>query len=166
MMLPHVLGAVHRSVRTETFQISFTEPFRIVFLGTLLTLEGTCLSAGALEEYWLSLGFIPLMTAALSAASVAFLVWRYKFSVGPEGLACYDFWCRPLTTTWDDMRSAALVRLPGLAYARIITSDRYRAVWLPLFVSDEEGLRELVRLYAGPDHPLTHQLCSLGEPRS
>jgi hypothetical protein len=164
MMLPQVIGAVHRSVRTETFQISFAEPFRVVFIGTLLTLEGMCVSAGAWREYWLSLGFIPLTTATLSAASVAFLIWRYKFSVGPDGLACYDFWCRPLTTTWDEMRAASLVRLPGLAYARITTSDRYRAVWLPLFVSDEESLRELVKQYAGAEHPLSQLLHTLGEP--
>ena len=149
---------LHRSVRTEEFQISFAEPFRIVFLGTLLTLEAMCLSAGAGGEWWLIAGVVPGLTLLLSAVSVGVIIWRYRFSVGPEGIACYDFWCRPLTTRWDDMRQLSLIWLPGLQYVRIPTNDRYRALWLPLFVADPEGLLSLVEIHAGSRHPLTRML--------
>ena len=151
-------GALHLSVRTEEFQISFAEPFRIIFVGTLLTLEAMCLSAGAVDEWWLLFGVIPLLTAVLSAVSVAVIVYRYRFSVGPEGISCYDFWCRPLTTRWEEMQSYSRIWLPGLEYARITTGDRYRALWLPLFVADGEGLREMVALHAGAGHPLVEMM--------
>ncbi|MFV0442114.1 MAG: hypothetical protein ACK5Q5_00935 [Planctomycetaceae bacterium] len=155
---PTLAGVIHRSVRTEEFSISFSEPFRIVFFGTLITLEAMCLSVGAAGEWWLLAGVIPAMTSVFSALSVAILVWRYRFSVGPEGISCYDFWCQPLTTKWDEMREISRIWLPGLAYLRINTDDRYRALWLPLFVAQEDELRELVALHAGPRHPLTLRL--------
>ena len=148
-------GVLRFSVRTEEFQISFAEPFRMIFVGTLVTLEAMCLSAGAAGEWWLLLGVLPLLTAILTAISVAIIVYRYRFSVGPEGISCYDFWCQPLTTRWDEMRSVSRIWLPGIAYARITTADRFRALWLPLFVDDLETLRELVTLHAGVSHPLT-----------
>lgn len=148
-------GVVHRTVRTQEFLISFAEPFRIVFLGTLLALEAMCLSSGAAGEWWLLAGVLPGLTFLLSALSVGIIVWRYRFSVGPEGISCYDFWCQPLTTRWEEMRSFSHIWLPGLAYARITTGDRYRALWLPLFVADYDGLCELVALHTGPQHPLT-----------
>jgi hypothetical protein len=148
-------GVEHRSVRTEEFLISFSEPFRAVFLGTLITLEAMCFSAGAAGEWWLLAGVVPGLTFLLSAVSVGIIVWRYRFSVGPEGISCYDFWCQPLTTRWDEMRSYTHIRLPGLAYARITTDDRFRALWLPLFVARFDDLCEIVALHAGPQHPLT-----------
>jgi hypothetical protein len=149
---------VHRSVRTEEFVISFAEPFRVVFLGTLLTLEAMCLSAGAWGEWWLLAGVLPGLTFVLSALSVAVLVWRYRFSVGPEGISCYDFWCQPITTRWEAMHNLSRVWLPGLAYVRIGTQDRYRALWLPLFVDRLTPLAEIVELHAGLQHPLAIQL--------
>lgn len=151
-------GVVHRSVRTEEFQISFPEPFRIVFLGTLLILEALCLSAGVRDEWWLLVGVVPLLTCLLSAVSIGIIVWRYKFSVGPDEIACYDFWCQPLTTPWVEMGAVRRVWLPGLTYARINTRDRFRALWLPLFVADPERLRDMIHLHAGPQHPLTQLL--------
>ncbi|MCA9054031.1 MAG: hypothetical protein KDA75_09355 [Planctomycetaceae bacterium] len=148
-------GVLRFSVRTEEFQISFAEPFRIISLGTLITLEVMCLSAGAAGEWWLLLGVLPALTAILSAISVAIIVYRYRFSVGPDGISCYDFWCQPLTTRWEDMQSVSRISLPGIAYARVTTNDRFRALWLPLFVDDLESLRELVTLHAGGSHPLS-----------
>lgn len=157
VLLPFA-DVLHRSVRTEEFSISFAEPFRVVFFSTLLTLEGMCLSMGAAGEWWLLAAVIPVLTCLLSAFSVAILVWRYRFSVGPEGISCYDFWCQPLTTRWEAMREIKRVWLPGLAYLRINSDDRYRALWLPLFVARSDELRELVALHAGPRHPLTDRL--------
>lgn len=145
-------------MRTEEFSISFAEPFRIIFLGTLLTLEGMCLSAGAAGEWWLLLGVLPTLTCLLSALSVAVIIWWFRFSVGPEGLSCYDFWCQPLTTRWEEMRGFSRIWLPGLAYIRITSSDRYCALWLPLFVNELDQLRDLVALHAGPQHPLAKLL--------
>lgn len=147
-------GVLHLSFRTEEFQISFAEPFRIIFVASLATLELLALSAGAAGEWWLLAGAIPVLTALLSAISVAVIIWRYRFSVGPDGISCYDFWCQPLTTPWSDMQGLSRIWIPGLAYARITTSDRYRALWLPLFVSDLDALYELVAIHAGPQHPL------------
>lgn len=170
-MTPSLVPAadvIHRSVRTEEFSISFAEPFRIIFLGTLLTLEGMCLSAGAAGEWWLLVGVLPTLTCLLSALSVAVIIWRYRFSVGPDGISCFDFWCQPLTTRWEEMRSFSRIWLPGLNYARIATGDRFRALWLPLFVDDQAKLRDVVALHAGPHHPLTKLLDSelqrAGEP--
>ena len=157
-MLPEIIGAVRFSVRDETFRLSFAEPFRVIFAGTLLALEVLCIAAGAGREFWLTLGFVPTVTGMLSAAAVVVLICRYKFSVGPEGLACYDFWCRPMTTRWNDMGNVTPIRFPGLAYVRVTTSDHCRALWLPLFVSNPGGLQELVRVHAGPDHPLSELL--------
>lgn len=160
--MSHVLDPsasfLHRSVRTEEFLISFTEPFRAVFLGTLLTLEAMCLAAGAAGEWWLLTGVVPGLTLLLSALSVGVIIWRYRFTVGPEGIACYDFWCRPLTTRWSEMQQASLIWLPGLRYIRIPANDRYRALWLPLFVADPEGLLNLVEIHAGSTHPVTQLL--------
>ena len=154
-VLAPAVDVLHRSVRTEEFCISFSEPFRIVFLGTLLTLEGMCLSSGAAGEWWLLAGVLPVLSCLFSAASVAVMIWRYRFTVGPEGIACYDFWCRPMTTRWEEMRGFRRIALPGIAYVRITTDDRFRALWLPLFVADLERLRNLVALQRGPQHPLT-----------
>jgi hypothetical protein len=155
-MTTHAIPRI--TVRTETFQISFAEPFLAIFLSTLLVLEGLCLWAGAGSEYWLSLAFLPLLTAVLSAIGVAVLIWGYKFSVGPHGIDCYDFWCRPLTTRWDEIREVRRFRLPGLTYLQITVNDRRRALWMPLFVDDFDQLSELVDAYVGEKHPLSRQL--------
>ena len=154
VMIPQIAGAVRFSVRTEIFSISFHEPFRAIFWSTLFTLEILTYSAGAIDEYWLVFGVLPAVTGVLAAVGVGILVWRYKFSIGPQGIDCYDFWCRPMGTRWEDMISASKFSLPGLAYARIIVRGQSRAIWLPLFVDDFREMHELVELHAGTDHPL------------
>lgn len=151
-------GAACRSVRTVEFQLAFSELFRVVFLASLVSLEAACLWIGGASEWWLLVGVLPPMIALLSALSVGLLIWRFRFTIGPEGIACYDFWCRPITTPWDEMQQVSRIALPGLAYVRITSTGRRQALWLPLFVPDVEGLQQVVSLHAGPSHPLTRLL--------
>lgn len=148
---PHI----RYSVRTEVFQISFAEPFRVVFIYTLILLEAMCLLSGASEELWLILGCVPVLTAVLSAVAIGVLCWRYKFSVAPEGLACYDFWCRPLRTNWDSIVQVRRFSMLGLTYLRLKNASGGKEVWLPLFVDRYGTLLEIVTLYAGESHPIS-----------
>jgi hypothetical protein len=157
---PETYSALRRTVRTQEFQISFMEPFRVVLAGALLALEAVSIATEGFSDLWLLLGVLPAVTAVLSAISIGLIVWQYRFTVGPEGIQCYDFWCRPVTTRWEEMQWVRRIWLPGMAYARIGGGPRQRSLWLPLFGTRAEELEQLVALQAGDRHPLTQLLAS------
>lgn len=149
-------AAVRISFREEDFQIRFHEPFRLVFFCALAVSECFFFAAGEVS-YLVALVIGPAAIAALCGTAVAAMSWRYRFEIGPEGIDCYDAWCRPHRTGWNSVTGFRYVNYFGVDYLLVHNRDS-RAIWLPLFVDRYDVLRDMLITYAGPKHALAEQL--------
>ena len=150
------------SLRSEAFRITFEEPFRTVFVFTLVGTVGGFFFQGVTSYTVLGL-MIPLATGLMSAAGIEILRRLYQFQITPEALTCYDFWGVRRTIPWNSMRTVRRFDLFGLSYL-LIGADRLRSdVWLPLFVERFDVLQDLVGAHVDEQHPLAVQLKLAGE---
>ncbi len=145
------------SLRSESFRISFEEPFRVVFALALMAVLGWFVSEGITNYVVLGLA-IPLATGIMSAVSIEILRRLYLFYIKPEGLSCYNFWGFQRTIPWNSMRSVRGFSLFGLRYLRITAEGLKSDIWLPLFVDRLALLRNLVDAHVEEQHPLAVQL--------
>ena len=145
------------SLRSEAFRISFEEPFRAVFGLALVGAVSWFLVNGITNYAVLGL-MVPVATGVLSAVGIEFLRRRYLFTVGPEGLSCYNFWGFQKTIPWETMRQVRRFQLFGLNYLRIEADQQRSDIWLPLFVARFDLLVDLVGTQVDERHPLATQL--------
>ena len=145
------------SLRSQTFRVSFEEPFRAVFALSLLGAIGWFLANGITNYVILGL-MVPVTTAGLAAAGIELLRRRYLFTVGPEGLTCYNFWGLQRTIPWRTMQRVRQFQLFGLSYLRISAEQQRSDIWLPLFVDRYELLLDLVGAHVDEQHPLMLKL--------
>ncbi len=145
------------SLRSQTFRVSFEEPFRAVFALALLGVIGWFL-ANEVTNYVILGLMVPVATGGLSAVGIELLRRRYLFSVGPEGLTCYNFWGLQRTIPWPSMQRVRKFQLLGLIYLRISADQQRSDIWLPLFVDRYELLLDLVGAHVDEHHPLMLQL--------
>ena len=145
------------SLRSEDFRISFEEPFRAVFGLALIGAVGWFLANGMTDLVILGL-LVPIATGVMSAISIEFLRRRYLFTVGPEGLTCYNFWGVQKAIPWPSMKRVRKFELFGLAYLRIHADQQPSDIWLPLFVVRSDVLTDLVGAHVDEHHPLAVQL--------
>jgi len=153
--------AVHRSVRTEFFRTTSAEPFRVVFVSSVGVLFGMLaidrfLNAGTLPPIpiWVFVA-LPAFTAILCGIGVAYINWRFTFTISPDGMVCCDTWGKMLPTAWSKITTARRFSLAGLTYIRIRTSTSRREIWLPLFVDRWGEFRDLEHLQGGAEHIVT-----------
>lgn len=145
------------SLRSEAFRIRFEEPFRAVFGWALLGALGWFLVNGVTDYVILGL-MVPVATGGMSAVGIEILRRRYLFTVGPEGLTCYNFWGIQKTIPWRTMQRVRKFQMFGLAYLRIAADQQSSDIWLPLFVGRLELLHDLVGAHVDGHHPLAQEL--------
>lgn len=146
-------GIVRISVRTEDFHVDFGETFRMVFFAALFLVESFFLLTGNSTPLLMVI-ILPTLVAVLCMTIVAPMVLRFKFEIGPEGIDCFDIWCRPHRTPWSAVQECRVIKFLGLAYLRVVVRDSRRAIWLPLFVRRYDLLRDLLISYAPAEHHL------------
>ncbi|MEW4490827.1 hypothetical protein AB1L42_22285 [Thalassoglobus sp. JC818] len=137
---------VRVSFRREDFRISFSQPFLLVFVVALLTTECVFVLNG--EANFQLLAFVlPLLVTVLCTSAILLLKYRFPFQVSRDGIACYDFWCRPQRTSWDAVSDCEIVTTAGLRYLKVRAKGNSRDIWIPLFVTRSATLRDLLSLY-------------------
>lgn len=149
------------SFRREEFRMAFEKPFRVVFLSSLLVVEPICIVYCGIENPIVILAWLPLLTGMLAAIAVLLLSTLFRFEIGPRGIACYDFWCHPQSTSWDEIGNVSTFSLLGLTYLRLHPREEGRTIWVPAFVDREPQFDELLQTHAGHDHPVSRQLRKL-----
>lgn len=137
---------IHICFRKENFRVSFLEPFVIVFVAAMIVCEAFFVLMGNSSPQVLFV-FVPVTVSSLCTIAILFLQSRYKFGLGPDGIECYDFWCRPSNAGWDEVQDIRLVRTAGLEYLQIFMNDRSQAIWIPLFVKRYSTLQQLMMTY-------------------
>ena len=150
------------SLRSESFRISFEEPFRAVFGLALIGTVSWFFLQGITHYVVLGL-MIPLATGIMSAVGIEILRRRYMFQITPAGLTCYDFWGLRQSIPWSSMRTVRRFDLFGLSYLRIGADQLRSNIWLPLFVERYDILQDLVGAHVDEQHPLAVQLQLAGE---
>ena len=150
------------SLRSQAFRISFEEPFRAVFGLALIGAVSWFLANGVTQYMILGL-VVPVATGGMSAMGIELLRRRYLFTIGPEGLTCYNFWGFQKTIPWQTIHRVRKFQLFGLAYLRIEAHHLGSDIWLPLFVERHDLFVDLVGAHVDEHHPLAVQLRLAGE---
>lgn len=148
------------SFRKEDFQVAFLRPFLLIFLSALTICEIFFLISGN-SSHAVVFVILPTLVTLLCTAAVSLLQARYKFGLGPAGIRCYDFWCRPQSTAWEDVADIKLVNTAGLEYLQIVSKTTTRPIWLPLFVRRDSVLRQMLMTYTHHSLELNQKLESI-----
>lgn len=151
---------IHISVRRENFRVTFLHPFLVVFCSALLVCECFFLLIGHSGSQ-VAFVIIPGIVLLLCVAAVVILQMRFQVGMGPEGIRCYDFWCRPLQTDWEQIRDVRVVRTAGLEYLQVLLMGNSRSIWIPLFVYRSRLLKSLMLTYTRHSCELQQKLAHL-----
>lgn len=144
---------IHISFRREDFHISFGHPFLLVFAATLLLSEVLFVSIGNDSQQILFL-VLPGLVTILCATAIALLKIRCIIQVSRDGIACYDVWSRPQRISWDVVQHVERVQSVGFSYLKVSARGSGKAFWVPMFVSRERQMEELLTLYLGANAPV------------
>lgn len=148
---------VHISFREEDFQVSFWAPFLVIFFAALLVTELFFIFSGN-NSFQVLFLLVPGIVLALCSSAVLLMQYRYKFKLSPDGLFCYNFWCRPHTTEWERIDDFRIVRSAGLSYLQVVIQNDPKAIWIPLFVKRESTLHEMLKVYTHNSRDLYRKL--------
>jgi hypothetical protein len=152
--------ALHVSVRTDRFHMTWGEPLRTIFLVALALHETYYVSQGIHDPF--SLGIVvPALVLGLSIIGVAIVSTIFAFEVGPAGIRCIELWYRTRDWAWDDIAGAQTVSILGMPYLRLIGAPGKRNLWIPLFVTAPERLIDSLELHVPEDHPMRTVVHSL-----
>jgi hypothetical protein len=118
------------------------------------------LVAGILAAYGRAVDPTGLFAAVLGGGVTGLVLTTvavrfYPVYVGPSGVRSYTTWGLYRTVPWSEIESVRRFNLPGLRYLIV---GKGGGVYLPLFLTEMEGFREQVRLYAGASNPLVQEL--------
>jgi hypothetical protein len=145
---------------TEWFRVSFWWIFMIVCMWAVpiavTILVGLGLAGGGLLIGAILAGILGGEVFGLLVLLP--LVWFYKTGVGPEGVRGCNFWGVYRDAPWEDFRSVSPINFLGLRFLRAHTTRGWGPLWLPIFLNDWQGFRDLVLEYAGPEHPLSRAI--------
>lgn len=145
------------SVRHEDFRVDLARPFIPVAIGALVASELFFILRGTSSLQMLLIG-VPVAVMLTCGAILMLMCLRYKFEVGPEGIDSFDFLRRVHRTPWDAVQSIQFFSLFGLDYLVVRVEGHRRALWIPLFVTRYELLRDLLVTYADASHRLADKL--------
>ena len=96
----------------------------------------------------------PIILAPVMALYVLF----WPVHVAPAGLRASNAWGRYATVGWGSITAVKLVPLPLIPFARVVSTETHRILWVPLFMRTYRDYATLVAEYAGEDHPLAREL--------
>lgn len=148
---------VHISFRKEDFRVSFLAPFLVVFVSALLVCELFFIVTGN-NSFQVLFLLVPGIVLVLCSSAILIIQGRYKFDIGPDGISCYNFWCRPIETSWDSIEDWRVVRTAGLSYLQVSVRNTKETIWIPLFVKRELTLRKMLATYTHNSRELYQKL--------
>ena len=149
---------VKLTFRDDEFEMTFYEPFRMVFVGAQLA-AFIFIAIDASFEIAMMLGLaLAPVTGILCWISTKLMTARFKFHVGPDGIACMNIWCKNQLARWDQIERVETFNFVGMHYLRIWATGDYWPIWLPLFIKQRTHFDNLVESYVGPNHDLVTKL--------
>ena len=107
--------------------------------------------------------FMFLLPIVLSAIPVAISTSVYRLAVDAQGIKGRTNTFAPFKIAWADIVDVKPINMPGYPYL-LLSTPTYKAVWweprywIPLYLSDMAGFRNLVIQYADPDNPFRRYL--------
>lgn len=100
-----------------------------------------------------TIGYIIVFFGPPYAALCALVLAHYfKYTVTPEGIGGQNLLGKSTFVAWSDVTELRPVRIGNLAFARLISADATRPVWLPLFVRNEAALDSSITQWSPQDH--------------
>jgi hypothetical protein len=142
----------------SSFWVTFITSNLIALFGVLFLVAAEAAVVGVGMIYGEAL-LIGMLCGAVAGAFLSGLaVLYFKTYAGPDTLRCTDAFGRYATVTWGSIHTVRPINLILLKYLRLDSGETDRVIWLPLFLTDLDGFADLVREYAGPDHPLAAEL--------
>lgn len=151
---------IHLSFRKEDFRVTFLAPFLVIFLSALAVSELFFILSGNNDFQTLAL-LVPGIVLVLCSSAVLIIQSRYKFDVGPEGIHCYNFWCRPIETSWDSIEDLKLVKTAGLSYLQVFVRGNSQTIWIPMFVKRDLALKNLIVTYTHQSRDIHSKLTKI-----
>ena len=95
------------------------------------------------------------LAGALFEAAFALLIAAlYPVRVGARGIHSFNFWGVPGSMEWGDMVVVNPAAYAGLPWIVVHSRRTKNALWLPLFLTDNEAFRQAVVQFAPPNSPL------------
>lgn len=146
--------AIHQTFRSQTLRISFREFFYVLFVVTLVLVNGYLFLMIGVRSPWIYLFPVPIFVATAWAVALLILRNRFPIRLEPEGLHCCDWLCKYETVSWESITSAKVVSMMGLTYLRIVSAEAKRPLWLPLNIDHGDKLDALLAGYVDESHPL------------
>jgi hypothetical protein len=143
-----------------TFRTAFFPVWRLV---TVLSSAGAGIALVALSHALrvpleVPQVLVTALAAVLAAALVSAAVAYYGVYLRPEGIRCYDGLGIYHFARWEAIEAVRPINFLGLRYLRVRAAGLPREMWVPLFLSDRQGFREVVSAPAGPENPLAQGL--------
>ncbi len=96
-----------------------------------------------------------LLSGALFEAAFAIgIAALYPVRVGMRGIHSFNFWGVPGSIEWDDMAFVKPTAYAGLPWLVVQSRRTKNALWLPLFLTDNEAFGQAIVQFAPPNSPL------------
>jgi len=100
-----------------------------------------------------TIGYIIVFFGPPYAALCALVLAHYfKYTVTPEGIGGQNLMGKSTFVAWGDVRELRPARIGNLAFARLVSAEHARPVWLPLFVRNEAALDSSILQWSPKDH--------------
>ena len=143
----------------HTFRITFWRPWllAVAILAVPALAAGRFTMSGQVRAAAAVAGGLAV-AAALLALPIDWAVGNSRWDVDAAGIGGRDNWNVYRRIAWGEIRSVSRLPLPGYPFVWVNATDRRRAMWVPLFLSDMAGFRAAVAHYAGADNPLRQLL--------
>jgi hypothetical protein len=152
---------------SPAFTHKFSRPFASTLLlalplGMLLVLAKVGVRAAISRAGRVST--LAAIIAGLAGAALFTVAWTKLLTVrlGPSGIRCYNFFGLYRSLAWGDVGRADLKRFARLPYIRVWPRTGGLPLWVPLYLNDMQGFRQLVLRHAGPSNPLSKCLSDGG----
>jgi hypothetical protein len=147
-----------------SFRIAFFPFWRLITSIASLAVGLLLLAA----RFWLVIPIdipqiaVSLISAIVSALVLVVVIRNFPVYVHPDGIRCFDAMNRYRLVRWTRIDRLRPFNLLGLRYLRIDSPDIKGALWLPLFLADMDGFREVVTHLAGNNNVLVEWLLEKG----
>ena len=105
-----------------------------------------------------TIGYYIVFFAPVYAAGFGLVMSRYfKYIITTDGIRGQNLLGVSRFAEWDSIGEIRSVRIANLSFARLLTSDGKSPIWLPLFLSDDEGFGGTI-LRCAPEGNVTRNL--------
>ena len=144
----------------HTFRITFWRPWLLavaILAVPALAAAGRFMMSGQVRAAVTVAGGL-VVAAALVALPIGWAVGNSRWDVDAAGIGGRDNWNVYRRIGWSEIRSVSRLPLPGYPLVWVNATDRRRAIWVPLFLSDMAGFRAAVARHASSDNPLRQVL--------